>query len=373
MMSVMIVGRPIGGRWILHVDLDQFLAAVEVRGRPELRGRPVIVGTSDDPTQPRTVVTCASYEARPYGVRAGMALRTAARKCPEAVFLRSDPAAYDAASDEVMNVLRSFPVRVEVWGWDEAFVAADTDDPETLAREVQRAVAERTGLGCSIGIGDTKPRAKMATGFAKPAGIHRLTAANWLETMGARPTDALWGIGNRIAGRLAALGVRTVAELATADVRRLAGAFGPTIGPSLILLARGIGDTDVTTSPRIPRGRSHVVTFPADLVDRAEIAAEVAAIAAKVAADATASDRTVRRVAVTVRTASFFTRTKITTLSEPTGDADVIVGAAQMVLGRFPLDRPVRLLGVRVEFVDEEVQLPSASSSSHRATSSPRR
>jgi DNA polymerase IV len=185
---------------------------------------------------------------------------------------------------------------------------------------------------------------------------------------------ALWGIGNRIAARLDALGIHTVAELANADVQRLARAFGPTIGPSLILLGRGIGDTDVTTLPRVARGRSHVITFPVDLTDRSEIEAEVAAIAATVAGEAVDEGREVRRVAVTVRTSTFFTRTKITTLPAPARDAGTIVDAARLVLGRFPLDRPVRLLGVRVEFVDVDGQpSPAVSSSTQRATSSPRR
>jgi len=147
-------------RWILHVDLDQFLAAVEVRRRPELRGRPVIVGTSGNPTQPRTVVTCASYESRAFGVRAGMALPVAARKCPDAVFIKSDNAAYEVASAEVMDLLRAFPVRVEVWGWDEAFLAADTDDPEALAQQIRQPLdpgwlGEPGGqLGAYFGVAD---------------------------------------------------------------------------------------------------------------------------------------------------------------------------------------------------------------------------
>ena len=111
--------------WILHVDLDQFQAAVEVRRNPELAGLPVIVGGNGDPTEPRKVVTCASYPAREFGVHAGMALRTAARKCPDAVFLPLDTDAYDDASEEVMSLLRDFGHPVEVWGWDEAYVGAD--------------------------------------------------------------------------------------------------------------------------------------------------------------------------------------------------------------------------------------------------------
>ena len=126
--------------WILHVDLDQFLAAVEVLRRPELAGRPVVVGGDGDPTRPRQVVATASYEARAYGVRSGMPLRTAARRCPDAVFLPSDHPAYDAASDRVMAALRSLEVPVEEWGWDEACVGVRTADPEAFARRLQATV-----------------------------------------------------------------------------------------------------------------------------------------------------------------------------------------------------------------------------------------
>ncbi|NKY85400.1 DNA polymerase IV [Nocardia veterana] len=354
-------------RWILHVDLDQFQAAVEFRRHPELRGQPVIVGGNGDPNEPRKVVTCASYPARGFGVRAGMPLRTALRKCPDGVFLPLDMATYEEASDEVMNVLRSFPVRVEVLGWDEAFLAADTDDPEQLAREIRSAVAE-LNLTCSIGVGDNKLRAKLATGFAKSvgkgrdgpepapaehpaAGIFRLTAENWNELMADRPTSALWGIGNRIAARMAALGINTVAELAAADRAVLAAEFGPTTGPYLWVLGHGAGDTEVVTEPRIPVGRSKSETFPHDLTEREEIRAQVARLAREVAEEMAAAGRVGTRVGVTVRTNTFYTRTKQQKLPEPTIDAEVIVATALEVMDRFELDRPVRLLGVRLELV----------------------
>src|SRR4051794_27582435 len=132
--------------WVLHVDLDQFLAAVEVRRRPELAGVPVVVGGDGDPHRPRQVVATASYEARAFGVRSGVSLAVALRRCPHCVFLPHDRPAYDAASAEVMAVLRSLPVTVEVWGWDEAFVGVHTDDPVRVARELRAAVLDRTGL-----------------------------------------------------------------------------------------------------------------------------------------------------------------------------------------------------------------------------------
>ena len=126
-------------RWVLHVDLDQFIAAVEMLRRPELRGRPVVVGGDGDPTK-RGVVSTASYQARAHGVHSGVPLRVAARRCPDAVFLPVDRDAYDAASAQVMATLRSFDAVVEVLGWDEAFLGVDTDDPEALARSVQARV-----------------------------------------------------------------------------------------------------------------------------------------------------------------------------------------------------------------------------------------
>jgi len=347
--------RPPGSAsWILHVDLDQFIAAVEVGRRPELRGRPVVVGGSGDPTQRRVVVATASYEARAFGVRSGMPLRVAVRRCPDAVFLPSDPPAYEAASARVMSTLRTLPVAVEVYGWDEAFLGGSTDDPEALAIRAQRAVAVETGLSCSVGIGDNKHRAKLATGFAKPAGVFRLTAENWLAVMACRPTGALWGIGTRTARALAELGLTTVAELACADPDRLAGRFGPTIGPRLRALARGDGDTEVVTQPRTPRSRGRETTFPRDLTDRAEIEARVAALARELAGEAVAERRSVARVAVKVRFAPYLTQIRIMKLRDPTTDAREIQRAALVVLDRFRPTRPVRLLGVRVEFADAD-------------------
>ncbi len=335
--------------WILHVDLDQFLAAVEVLRRPELRGRPVVVGGSGDPTQRRMVVATASYEARASGVRSGMPLRAAAKRCPDAVFLPTDRPTYEAASARVMATLRSLPVVVEVWGWDEAFVGARTDDPEGLAGDIRRTVLAETGLSCSVGIGDSKQRAKIATGFAKPAGVYRLTAANWMQVMGDRPTDALWGIGPKTAKRLAESDITTVAQLAAADPDDLAEQFGPRTGPWFRVLALGGGDTRVVDEPWVARSRSRETTFPQDLTERAAIDEELARLAEDLARDVVSAGRLVARVAVKVRFSSFFTRTRITTLPTPTTDPAVVRRAALLVLDRFELDRPVRLLGVRVE------------------------
>ncbi|WP_067826417.1 DNA polymerase IV [Nocardia inohanensis] len=351
-------------RWLLHVDLDQFQAAVEFRRHPELRGEPVIVGGNGDPGEPRKVVSCASYPARAHGVRAGMPLRTAARICPDGVFLPQDLATYAEASEEIMDVLRGFTDRVEVLGFDEAFLAVDTDDPEALAREIRSAI-EELQLTCSIGIGDNKTRAKLATGFAKAVGkagdadapeseeqgtgIFRLTAGNWTQLMAHRPTSALWGIGPRIAKRMSALGIDTVAQLAAADRDRLAAEFGPNTGPYLWVLGHGAGDTDIA-EPREPVGHSRSETFPTDLTELADLDAALTRLATQVAEDTFAGGRAIGRVGVTVRTKTFYTRTKQRKLPHPSTSTDEIVRTALEVLHTFDLDRPIRLLGVRVEF-----------------------
>lgn len=333
----------------MHVDLDQFLASVELQRHPELRGLPVIVGGNGIPDEPRKVVTCASYEARAYGVHAGMPLRAAARRCPEAVFLPSDPPAYDAASAEVMGLLRDTGHPLEVWGWDEAYLAVDTDDPVPLAEGIRNVVAVATGLSCSVGISDNKQRAKMATGFAKPDGIFTLTDDNWMAAMADRMVDALWSVGPKTAKKLAALDITTVGELARADAELLTSTFGPRTGLWLLLLAKGGGDTEVSSQPWVPRSRSHVVTFPHDLAEHSEMSSAVIGLARRTLAEVVAEQRIVTRVAVTVRTATFHTRTKIRKLAQPTTDLAPVEQTALALLETFDLDRPVRLLGVRLE------------------------
>jgi DNA polymerase IV len=334
--------------WVLHVDLDQFLAAVEVRRRPELAGLPVVVGGDGNPRRPRQVVATASYEARAFGIRSGMPLAQALRRCPDAVFLPSDRPAYDAASAEVMATLRTFPATVEVWGWDEAFIGVTTDDPESFAHQMKARVLSNTGLSCAVGIGESRLLAKTATGFAKPGGVARLMRSEWIPSMGAKPVTAIWGIGTRIASRLGELGIVTVEDLARSDHEELARVFGPTIGPHLRVLGLGGDDSPIVDEPHIARGRSKEETFTTDITDAASIAAHVERLAREVTAEVVADGRRVTHVAVKMRTSNFFTRTKISKLATPTTDPDDVAAMAIAVLGRFGDLRPVRLLGVRV-------------------------
>ncbi|MGH3562848.1 MAG: DNA polymerase IV, partial [Mycobacterium sp.] len=227
--------------------------------------------------------------------------------------------------------------------------ADETVDPIALAEQVRAVISAETGLSCSVGISDNKQRAKVATGFAKPAGIYQLTDANWMDVMSDRTVDALWGVGPKTAKKLAALHITSVRQLAHADAELLTATFGPRTGLWLLLLAKGGGDTTVSAQPWVPRSRSHVVTFSHDLTDRAEMNSAVDELARRTLADVVVQARIVTRVAVTVRTATFYTRTKIRKLEVPSVDPETISAAALRVLDLFELDRPVRLLGVRLE------------------------
>jgi DNA polymerase-4 len=354
-------------QWVLHVDLDQFIAAVEMLRRPELVGKPVVVGGRGDPTE-RGVVATASYPAREHGVGSGMPLRIAARKIPDAVFLPLDKPAYDEASARVMDTLRSLewggvPVVVEVLGWDEAFLGpgedhGDLGDPRVFAQHVRERVHEATDLTCGVGIGDNKLRAKIATAFGKPgegdgSGVGYLTAAEWYDVMGDRPTTALWGIGARIGKRLAALGIHTVRELAESDARVLADAIGPTMGPWYHRLGRGADSSPVDATPWTPRAHGREETYQTDL-EWDVVPAEVRALTARVVADIDREGRPAARVGIKVRYRPFITVSRSLTLPAPTNDETALADAAVSLLDRVEHDRPVRLLGVRLEMVEPD-------------------
>ncbi|MEO7448272.1 MAG: DNA polymerase IV [Humibacillus sp.] len=336
--------------WVLHVDLDQFIAAVEVLRRPELAGLPVIVGGRGDPTE-RAVVATASYEARAFGVGSGMPLRLAARKVPDAVILPVDAPAYTAASEQVMASLRGLGGVVEVLGWDEAFIGVDTEDPESVARQAQAAVLEATRLHCSVGVGDNKVRAKIATGFGKPRGVFRLTAGTWFEVMGARPTIDLWGVGSKVSKRLALHGISTVQDLAQAPEQTLVDEFGPRMGVWYSQLGRGLGSTVVDDTPWVARGHSRETTYRRNLTTPAEVSNAVRELASQVFDDTVAEGRPVFRVTLKVRYAPFTTSTKARKLPAPTHERTDVVEAAAALAAALDPDREVRLLGVRAEMV----------------------
>jgi DNA polymerase IV len=318
----------------------------------------VVVGGRGDPTE-RGVAATASYEARAHGVSSGTPLRTAAKRLPDdAVFLPVDKPAYDAASEGVMAVLRSFPVEVEVLGWDEAFLGpapgSEPVEPERLAEEVRARVRSETGLTCSVGVGDNKLQAKLATGFGKPDGVGTLRSEDWEQVMGPRPVDSLWGIGVRTRARLEGLGVTTVAELAATPAARLAEEFGPRTGPWLRRLGRGVDTSPVDATPWVPRAHGRELTLQQDTADWDEVAHHVRDLTARVADDLAREGRPAARMGVKIRYRPFTTRQRSLTLTAPSGEVETLTRAAISLLERFDHTRSVRLVGVRAEMTDPE-------------------
>lgn len=344
-------------RFVLHVDLDEFVVGVELLRHPELRGLPVVVADEGDLTR-RGVVAGASYEARKYGVHSAMPLRRAASRCPTLVCLPLDIPAYYMASEAVMATLRSFPgVVVEVAGWDEAFVEAETSDPQALANDLREAIRVNTGLSCAVGIGDNKLQAKTATGLGKPGGIARLCFDTWKDVVGRSRPDRLPGIGPKTARRLGRLAINSISELAGADPEVLVAHFGPVAGPRLIAIARGEDASPVVAERPPARSHGHEVTFQRDLDDPVMVLMEVQRLAETVAREVAEKGRAVTHVTVTIRFAPFDTHTRSVRIHPHQVQPQAVVEAAVTALAGFALDRPVRLVGVRTALAPREAHV----------------
>jgi DNA polymerase-4 len=269
-----------------------------------------------------------------------------------------------------MATLRSLewagaPVVLEVLGWDEAFLGpgpghgdlGGLDEAREMAAQVRSAVLERTRLHCSVGIGNNKLQAKIATDFGKPGhvrgGVYAITDETWYDEMGARPTRALWGVGAKIAGRLSALGIETVTDLATSDIDALVGEFGPTMGPWFHRLGRGVDTSVVDATPWVARAHGREETYQRDL-SWEEVPGAVRELAARVVEDIDREGRPAMRVHLKVRYRNFFTLTRSRKLPEPTNDPQLLGDVAVALLDKVEPDKPVRLLGVRYEMVPPE-------------------
>ncbi len=336
-------------RTILHVDMDAFFAAVEQLRRPELRGKPVVVGGSGNPHS-RGVVSTASYEARAYGIHSAMPLRTAFKKCPEAVFLPVDFRAYGAASARIMTILREYTPLVEPLSLDEAFldVSARTEPPRALADEIRVRIRGTTGLTASIGIGPNKLLAKIASGLHKPDAVTEIRPETVAGILRDLPATVLWGIGPKTAARLdAALAVRTVGDLVGVPIATLQELLGPRWGEHLYRTSRGEDDSPVVTGWE-PKSASRETTYQRDTRVREAIVRTITGLAAEVIDDLRRDGYRGKTVTLKIRYQDFRTHTRALTLEAPTNDPALITRTAIALLDRFTLDRPVRLVGVRV-------------------------
>ncbi|HYM85093.1 MAG TPA: DNA polymerase IV [Candidatus Dormibacteraeota bacterium] len=346
------------GRTILHVDLDAFFAAVEQRDRPELRGRPVIVGGGGPGD--RGVVSAASYEARRFGVRSAMPLRTAAALCPDAVFLPVDGRKYQAASRLVMAILRRFTPLVEPISIDEAFLDVTASralfgDGEAIARSIRSAVRDEVGLTASVGVASTKLVAKIASDLRKPDALVVVPPGEEAGFLAPLPVGRLWGVGPQTAAALGEYGVRTIGDLAALPVDLLVRRFGQH-GGSLHDRALGI-DPDPVEGGDPAKSVGHEHTFDVDTNDPETIERTLLAMADGVSGRLRAAGLKAGTVSVKIRDSGFRTITRQRTLAEPTDLTEPIWRAA------LELARPevrgirVRLLGVTASNLGSPEQL----------------
>jgi len=348
-------------RAVLHVDLDMFFVAAELRRRPQLRGRPVVVAGQG----PRAVVSSASYEARQFGIRSGMPLAEAQRRCPQAVVLRVDHAYYRELSQEFRRLLESESDRFEMVSIDEACLELGKgvtwpDEVRRAAERVRRRVAEELQLTATVGAATNRTVAKVAAELAKPDGLQLVLPGSEARFLAPLPVETLPGIGPRAASELRRVGIERLGEVAAAPRQLLAQVFGRR-AELVRLLAAGEDPRPVGILSKRPQSIGHEETFPHDLSETTRIEAATARLADQAARAVRAAGLQGRVIVVKVRFASFRTVTRQRALAEPTSDGAVVARVArELVRAVVAGERePVRLLGVRIGGLSERaVQLP---------------
>ncbi|HVF20228.1 MAG TPA: DNA polymerase IV [Mycobacteriales bacterium] len=344
------------GCTVLHVDMDSFYASVEVRRRPDLRGKPVLVGGTGN----RSVVSAASYEARRYGVHSAMPMSRARRLCPSAVVIEPDFAEYTAASRAVMAVFREVTPIVEPLSLDEAFLdvagaVRRMGRPAAIGEWIRARVREQERLTCSVGVAGTKFVAKLASARCKPDGLLVVPRDDVLSFLHPLPVAALWGVGDKTEQTLHRLGLRTVADIAAAREGALESALGKSLGGHLYALAWGRDERSVVAA-EAEKSTGAEETFAEDVDDPAVIHRELLRLSERTAARLRKAGHVGRTVAIKVRFSDFRTVSRSRTLKEPTDVSQVVYATARELYDAMELGRtPLRLVGVRVEgLVDRE-------------------
>jgi len=336
-------------RTIAHLDMDAFYASVELRRRPELRGKPVVVCGSG----PRAVVTTASYEARKLaGIHSAMPAAVARRRLPDAVYLQPDFTAYREASGQVMEVLRRNAETVEVVGLDEAYVdLTGLFSPKATMRRIAAEIKQETGLTCSVGISENRMLAKITSELGKPAGLVVLSREQALERFSGETPGLIPGIGPKSVAKLEGMGIRTLAELGAWEAGALERAFGPRQGRWLYRRARFEDETPITVV-RETKSQSTEITFDADVSDRSELEASLAGLAEELCRRLHKRELAGRTIGIKVRLDDWTNVSRSHTVEQPTNDPALVGSVALDLLRAYDPQRPVRLLGVRLAGFD---------------------
>lgn len=337
-------------RHILHVDMDAFFAAIEQRDRPELRGKPVLVG--GDP-RGRGVVSTASYEARRFGCHSAMPMANAVRLCPKAVIVRPHMKRYAEASRQVFDILGRFTPLVEPVSIDEAFldVTGSTrllGSPVQIAQELKRQIRLETDLTASVGVAPNKFLAKLASDHEKPDGLVLVDPCEIQVFLDPLPIARLWGVGRATLPKLQALGVRTFADLRRIPREELRRRFGES-GERFYRLVRGIDDREVVPE-RNAKSLSHEVTFPVDASDRDHLRGVLLSLTESVAGRLRRHGYLARTVVIKIRTFDFSTVTRSATLASATDQTETLWLAASGLFEHWQVGNQaaVRLVGVGV-------------------------
>jgi DNA polymerase-4 len=336
----------------MHVDMDAFFVSVELRTRPELRGKPVIVGFPAE----RSVVLSASYEARAFGVKSAMPMAVAMRMCPQAVIIEPRHKVYYEVSAQLMEIFESVTELVEPLSVDEAFLDVTgairrLGPPRAIGELIRSKVAAELGITASVGIAETKFVAKIASTRCKPDGLLLIGPDQTVPYLHSLPVGALWGIGAKTAEVLARMGIRTVADVAATPVSSLRKMLGAT-GVHVHQLAWG-QDPRPVTPVRLEKSIGAEETFAVDTADDALLHRELLRLAHRTAGRLRSSGMVARTIALKLRFADFSTITRSRTVQTPVDSAQLIYGVALQLLGS--VDRPmtVRLVGVRAEQLED--------------------
>jgi DNA polymerase-4 len=341
---------------IMHVDMDAFFVSVELRDRPDLRGRPVIVGFPAE----RSVVLSASYEARRFGVKSAMPMAVAQRLCPQAIIIEPRHKLYYEVSGQLMAIFESITELVEPLSVDEAFLDVGgairrLGAPLDIGQLIRRRVASELGITASVGIAASKFVAKIASTRCKPDGLLLIRPEQTVPYLHSLPVNALWGVGGKTAEVLARMGIRTVADVAATPASSLRKVLGAT-GEHVHRLSWGI-DSRTVTPVRVEKSIGAEETFAADTADDALLHRELLRLSHRTAERLRASGLVARTVALKLRYADFSTVTRSRTVHTPLDSAQLIYAVAIQLLeslGSRPLT--VRLVGVRAEQLEPAAQ-----------------
>ncbi len=346
--------------YIIHVDMDAFFAAIEERDRPELKGKPIVVGADPKGGKGRGVVSTCSYAARKYGIHSAMPISIAYKMCPECVFLPVDFEKYNRVSSQIVEILGSFSPELEQVSVDEAFLDITGTyklfgTPHETCLKIKERIKKETGLTASIGLAPNKMVAKIASGLKKPDGLVEVKKEDLISFLEPLDVGLIWGVGPKTKEELNRMGINTIGDLARGSKNELISLFGKN-GAWFWEASHGIDESKVITEHET-KSISNESTFDEDTADRRLIEKELAALSELVADRLREEKIKARTITLKIRLERFHTYTRSTTLQKPTNFTEDMIRTIQKLYENFEIkERKVRLVGVRasnLSLVDE--------------------